>query len=118
MFDPQRMTPEIFISQIAETVIGGVKKALSDQPVKMYDVYRQTPTGPVTQSTSLPQILAELTDTLKINNDLMRYLIGLQTQVGQVTEGLKIELEENRKLATKITKRNKRKIVEEDEDEE
>ncbi len=114
---PPFTTPEAFIAQIASTVIEGTKKLLAEQPTKVYPVFRHTPTGPVTQSTSLPQMLAELTDQIKVLNELMRYEIGLQQQVGQVTESLRIELEENRKLAQKITKRNKRKVEEEEDDE-
>ncbi len=121
MFDQKPtipLTPEQFIAQISATVIGGVKAMMDNKPVQEYSVLRQTPTGPATQKTSLPQMLAELTDTLKVNNDLMRYLIQLNQQVGSATESLRIELEENRKLAQKLTKRNRRKIEIEDEEEE
>ena len=119
MLNP-KMTPDDFIAQIvnatANQVLNGVKTALRDQPVKMYDVYRQTQTGPVTQSVSLPQMLAELTDNIKVQSELTRAYIGLLHQVGQATESLRIEIEENRKLASKITKRNKRKIEEEEDE--
>ncbi len=114
---PSKMTPEAFVGQIAEAVLAGVKTTLNDRPPQWYDIQRQTPTGPIAQKVQLPQILAELTDTLKVNNELLRYFIGLQQQVGQVTEALKIELEENRKLAVKVTKKNKRKFAEDEDDE-
>ncbi len=118
MFDSHKapLTPEQFIAQISAAVVSSVKTMMDNKPVQEYSVLRQTPTGPATQKTSLPQMLAELTDTLKVNNGLMQYLIQLNQQVGQATESLRIELEENRKLAQKITKRNRRKIEIEEED--
>ncbi len=121
MFDQNKapLTPEQFIAQISATVVNGVKVFLDNKPVQKYSVLRQSPTGPVTQSTDLAQLLAELSDTVRVNNDLMRYLIQLNQQVGSATESLRIELEENRKLAQKLTKRNRRKIeIEDEEDEE
>lgn len=109
------MTPEAFVSQIASAaaalVTDSVKTILTDRPPPWYDVTRQTAAGPVQQKVQLPQMIAELTDAVKVNNDLLRYFIGLQTQVGQVTEGLKIEMEKSRK------KRGKRKSDDEEEEE-
>lgn len=118
MFPPP-MTPEAFVKQIAEaaanSVLSGVKTLLSEKPPQWYDVTRQTQTGPVQQKVQLPQMLAELTDTLKVNNALLQYLIGLQQQVGQVTESLAIELEEVRKMSPRA-KKSKRKFPEDEEE--
>ncbi len=108
------MSPESFIAQITASVAADIKKFLADKPPPIYDVIRQTPTGPITQKVQLPQMIAELTDTLKTSNDIQRYMIALLQQVGQVTEALKIEIEESRKQA----KKKKRKVVEVDDDEE
>ncbi len=114
--DPSKspMSPEAFIAQITASVSADIKKFLAEKPPQYYDVIRQTPTGPVNQKVQLPQIIAELTDTIKISNDIQRYMIALLQQVGQVTEALKIEVEESRKSA----KKKKRKIIEVDDDEE
>lgn len=117
-------TPEIFAAQIATAVVGGVKEYMSKKPTQEYVVIRQTPTGPVTQQTSLPQMMAELTDQLKVQNDIKRYELNLLQQIGQVNETLRVEieslraeLEENRKLAQRITKRNKKKFEDDGDDE-
>ena len=109
------MLPEEFIARIASVVVSDMKKFHAERPEQKYMVHRQTPNGPVTQQVSLPQMLAELTDALRVQNDLKKYEFTLTQKMGQVIEDLKIELEENRKLAAKITKSNKRK-KEEDED--
>ncbi len=101
------MKPEDFIAQIASTVLAGVDAALNKpKPSQQYTVVRQTQAGPVTQQTSLPQALAELTDQMKIANELKRYELSLMQKVGQVTEDLKIELEQSRKLAKKMAKQS------------
>ncbi len=65
------MTPEVFVQQIAEaaaaSVLNGVKTILNDRPPQWYDVTRQTPTGTVQQKVQLPQMIAELTDVMKVN---------------------------------------------------
>ncbi len=118
------ITPEAFAAQIATAVMGGMKDFMSKKPTQEYVVIRQTPTGPVTQQTSLPQIMAELTDQLKAQNEIKRYELNLMQQLGQVVEstkieveGLRTELEENRKLAQRIQKRNKKKFEDDDDDE-
>ena len=116
MMNQGPITPEAFIAQIASTVIGGVKKVMQEQPAKTYEVYRQTNTGPVTQSVSLPQMLAELTDQVKVSCELTRCQIAMDQQVIHATEALRAEIEENRKLASRITKKNRRK-ADDDEDE-
>lgn len=110
-----KLTPDMFIAQIVSQVIGGVKKELSAKPVQNYEVLRQTPTGPVTQQTTLPQMLAELTDQLKVANEMQRYSMALIQQHGQATELLRIEMEEFRKLAQKSVKKSKRKDDDDDE---
>lgn len=109
-------TPEMFAQLleklitpgVAEKVINGVKTLLREAPTKLYDVFRQTPTGGVPQSISLPQALVELTDQLKIQNELQRYAI-------QVSERLTAELQENRKFGVKVLKRQKQREDEDDE---
>lgn len=107
--DSQKLTPEMFIAQIAAQVLSGVKKELSAKPVQSYEVLRQSPTGPVTQQTTLPQMLAELTDQLKIQNGMKQYELAILQQHSQETAGLKTEMEEFRKLAQKSARRSKRK---------
>lgn len=120
--DPGKLTPEAFAAHIAataaQTVIAGVREILNKKPVQEYTVLRQTPTGPVTQQTSLTQMIAELTDVIKIQNDMVRYQMALGQQVGQEMQALRMELEEHRKMAQKISKKSKRKAADDDEDDE
>jgi hypothetical protein len=110
-------TPEAFgqflasliTPQVVAQVTDKVKAALRDVPTKLYEVFRQTPVGPTPQQISLPQALVELTDTLKINNEIKRYEI-------QVMEKLTTELQENRKFGAKVLKRQKQREIDEDED--
>lgn len=122
--DPGKLTPEAFAAHIAasaaqavtQSVMAGVREILNNKPVQEHKVLRQTPTGPVTQQTSLTQMIAELTDVIKIQNDMMRYQMALGQQVGQEMQALRMELEEHRKMAQKISKKGKRKTVDDDED--
>lgn len=93
------MLPEEFVKVLAEKVgkivTDGVTQMLRDKPNVKYDVVRQTPQGPVATKVELSQILAELTDAMKVANDLAR--MGIQS-----TAVLVSELQEHRKLADKI----------------
>jgi len=105
-------TPESFAQLqsklITPEIISGVKTLLRDAPTKFYEVFRQTPNGITPQQISLPQAIAELTDQLKIHAEI------LKLEMRAIAE-LSHELQENRKIGSKLLKRQKLKD-EEDED--
>ncbi len=76
----------------AAKVGAAVQGFLKEAPTKIYEVMRQTPTGSVQQQTSLPQMLAELTDTLKANNELKKQELVLQQYNLQAIGALYTEL--------------------------
>ncbi len=115
------MSPQVFIQQIVDAtaakVGAAVQTLIKETPARIYDVIRQTPAGPVQQQITLQQMLAELTDTMKVSNDLAKQSITMQQYNLQAIGALYTELQENRKLAQKMVKKKKRVVEEDDEDE-
>lgn len=91
---------KIITTEVSERVGATVKQFLKEAPVKLYEVLRRTSAGQKTQQVSLPQALVELTDELKIDNELKRELINQNAALTQ-------ELSENRRIGSKILKRNR-----------
>ncbi len=100
---------ELLASLVTPQVVEKVKAALRDVPVKLYEVFRQTPVGPTPQQISLPQAIVELTDQLRITGEIKKYEI-------QVMEKLTTELAENRKFGIKVLKRQKQREIDEDDE--
>ncbi len=100
---------ELLASLVTPQVVEKVKAALRDVPVKLYEVFRQTPVGPTPQQISLPQAIVELTDQLRITGEIKKYEIS-------VMEKLTVELEKNRKFGAKVLNRQRIREEENDED--
>ena len=109
------MSIQEFINAIAKDVAAQVAAA----PPKIYDVTRNSPKGPVLQKTSLPQVIAELTDAMKIvaaqqivlaqqNAEMLQVL----KQHSNVATALVGELDATRK----IWRRKRRRAEDDDED--
>lgn len=66
------MSPMQFMQMLADVV----SQRIANQPPKVFEVPRTAPDGTkTTQPVMLPQIIAELTDEMKANNDLVKKLI-------------------------------------------
>ena len=106
---PGGMSPQEFIQQIAEAVA----RKIAQGPPKLFDVKRVDPDGKArTEQVTLPQAMADLSDQLKIKNELSK--IEIETMIG-----LRDELEQNRKIGRQMLKSNRKKAAaDDDEDDE
>ena len=118
MFEASKITPENFGEYIAKLIAEKVPQILEKVTPKIFEVLRQTPTGPTKQQMSLPQALAELTDQLRMNAELEKYRIAVEQQLIIEEQKLIIELQENRKIGAEALKRHKRHKRHYDDDEE
>lgn len=107
------MSPEEFIRQIAQEVSAKVSSA----PPKVYEVNRSTPTGPVKQGISLPQAIVELSDNMRLANELKQRELQQREQAINVTVALIGELERNRQVGQKMLRKSRRRKDDEDDDE-
>ncbi len=106
MFPGGKTTPEEFGIWIVEQVTGKlspqIKQMLREVPTKLFDVVRQTPTGPTQQQVSLPQMLAELTDATRVQSYFSSEQLKLSTELLKETKLLREELKKSRTLAKKM----------------
>ncbi len=108
MFPGGKTSPEEFGLWIVEQVVGKldprIKQMLKEAPTKLYDILRQTPQGPVQQQVSLPQMLAELTDAMRVQSYFSSE--GLKLSAEQLK--LDVELLKEVKLLTAELKRSRK----------
>lgn len=106
MFPDGKTTPEAFAIFLAEQVVGKlspqIKQFLREAPTKLYDVLRQTPQGPAQQHVSLPQMLAELTDAMRVQSYFSSEQLKASTELLKETKLLRDELKKSRTLAKKM----------------
>lgn len=106
MFPDGKTTPEAFAIFLAEQVVGKlspqIKHFLREAPTKLYDVLRQTPQGPVQQQVSLPQMLAELTDAMRVQSYLSSEQLKANSELLKEARLLREELKRSRNLAKKM----------------
>ena len=111
--DGSKTTPESFGNWLADVLLAklnpAIKQMLREAPTKLYDIIRQTPTGPVQQQVSLSQMMAELTDALKVQSyfsseelKLKVEQLRVQTELLKETKLLTAELKKSRKLAREM----------------
>lgn len=96
--NPIGMTPDEFIRKIAEAVAAKI----STQPPKAFEVKRQNPDGQQrTEAITLPQAIAELSDNMRLANELKKIEIGTM-------QGLMEVMDENRKVGKAMLKRSRK----------
>jgi len=100
--------PRDFIKQIADAVAAKITSA----PPKSFDVKRTALDGTVrTESVTLPQAIAALTDEMQLSNNLKAVEIeSIKALIGM--------LDENRKIGNKILKQNRKLLKKRDDDDE
>ncbi len=104
------LTPEQFIQAIVDRVEQQTRKVLAEKkPAQNYTVNKQTPTGPMEIITNVPQAMTDLAQQLVVASQTMYRMTA-------VMGALITELEEHRKLGAKLSKKARRKEIE-DEDE-
>ncbi len=111
------MTPEEFFHQLVTRVVAGVVAGTAQSPPKVVEVKRIKQDGTTgSQQTTLQQLLAELTDQLKISNALTMKSLELITENMKVSADLIDELEANREVCEKALRKNKKRERDDDED--
>ena len=82
-----------------------IKAALREAPKKTYDVVRQPLVGPpVRQQTDLAQLMAELTDQLRISSEIGNRTMMSNNELMKTMKDLVSELKEQRKFAKKLAR--------------
>lgn len=111
--DGKTTTPESFGNWLADVLVGKIapviKQAMKEQPDRptpQYTVLRQTSTGPVPQQTSLPQMLAELTDVMRVQSYFSSEQLKVDVETLKEIKALTTELKLSRKLAKKMALEN------------
>ena len=115
-------TPESFAKYLASIITPDlhkamaqeIKQSLKEAPKKTYDVVRQPIVGPpVRQQTDLAQLMAELTDQLRISSEVGNRMMMSNNALMESVRDLVGELKEQRKFAKKLASQR-----EDDEDDE
>jgi hypothetical protein len=102
---------EDFIQMIAQAV-AAYQHQMPPRPVQ---VQRADTSGAKTpQTTSLPQLLAEWSDTARDHNLLLAELIQKQLKMNSLLDELVEALRENHSIAKKVLRANKKNAEEDD----